>query len=106
LDILVILIPLRLILKQNKKPITMKKVFAIVAIAGTMVACNSSSDKKTDGADTATINNMVDSAKGAMDKMVDSASGAMDKMVDSAKGAMDKMADSAMKKVEEVKPKM
>ncbi|MBL7747529.1 MAG: hypothetical protein JNM19_08905 [Chitinophagaceae bacterium] len=84
----------------------MKKVFAIIAIAGVMVACNNSSDKKDKGADSAAINNMIDSAKGAMDKMVDSASGAMNNMVDSAKGAMDKMTDSASKKVEEMKPKM
>ena len=30
----------------------MKKVFAILAIAGLMVACNNKSDKKTDGTDT------------------------------------------------------
>lgn len=73
----------------------MKKLFAIIAIAGTMIACNSSSDKKTDGADTAAVNNMMDTAKGAMDKMADTAT-----------GVMDKMADTATKKIEEVKPKM
>lgn len=84
----------------------MKKVFAVMAIAGVMVACNNKGEKKEGGADTAAINNMIDSAKGAMDKMVDSASNSMNNMVDSAKGAMDKMTDSAAKKMEEMKPKM
>lgn len=91
---------------QKNKNDKMKKVFAVLAIAGTLAACNNNSEKKDGAADTTAINNMIDSAKGAMDKMVDSASNSMNNMVDSAKGAMDKMADSATKKIEEAKPKM
>lgn len=84
----------------------MKKVFAILAIAGLLAACNNEGEKKEGGADTASINNLMDSAKGAMDKMMDSASNSLNNLADSAKGAMDKMADSAAKKIEEAKPKM
>lgn len=65
----------------------MKKVFAILAIAGLMVACNNKSEKKTDGTDTtkapdtavvttpdtAAVNNMMDTAA----KMVDTAASKM-----------------------------
>jgi ABC-type uncharacterized transport system auxiliary subunit len=83
----------------NKKPSIMKKVFAIFAIAAVMVACNNSSDKKTETTDSAAINNMVDSANQKMDNMVDSATNKMNNMVDSAKDKMNDIIDST-------KPKM
>jgi gas vesicle protein len=53
----------------------MKKVFAIFAIAGIMVACNNKSDKKADVAkDTAamrdSINKMMDNTKDSINKMM------------------------------------
>jgi ketopantoate reductase len=86
---------------QNLKQSTMKKVFAIFAIAGVMVACNNSSEKKADDVkDTAA--KMMDDAN----KMVDTAASKMDKMVDTAASKMNSMVDTAAKKMEEAKPKM
>jgi hypothetical protein len=56
----------------------MKKFFAIFAIAGVMVACNNSSDKK-EGEKKDSASNMMDSAANNMNNMVDTAA----KMVDS-----------------------
>lgn len=64
----------------------MKKVFAILAIAGLMVACNNKSDKKAEEVkDTAA--KMMDDASKMMDtaaKMMDTAA----KMVDTAASKM------------------
>ena len=69
----------------------MKKVFAIFAIAGIMVACGNKSDKKIDAVkDSATnmLNNMADSAKNMMNNAADSGKKMIDKAVDSAKSKM------------------
>jgi len=78
----------------------MKKVFAIAAIAGLMVACNNSSEKKVDVADSTT--KMMEEA----DKMMDTAAQKMDNMMDTAAKKMDNIVDTATKKMEEAKTKM
>jgi PBP1b-binding outer membrane lipoprotein LpoB len=74
----------------------MKKILAVIAIAGFMVACNNKADTKEENKDS--LNNMVDSAKNAMDAMVDSTKDAINTMADSTKAAMDKMAADSVKK--------
>jgi len=74
----------------------MKKLFAIVAIAAVLTACNNSGDDKTPATDTTKMTT-VDPTKAAdsISKMVDTAKKAMDNMVDTAKKSMDKMVDKA-----------
>ncbi len=61
-------------LNKNKKQVQMKKVFAILAVAGLMTACNNA--EKTEAAtDSATVTvdsaaTTVDTAKAAMDTTV------------------------------------
>jgi hypothetical protein len=64
-----------------KKTSTMKKVFAILAVAGFMAACNSGEDKAKAAADSARV---ADSTKAAM--AADSAAKAT---ADTTKAAMD-----------------
>ena len=72
----------------------MKKLFAILAVAAALTACNSGSDDKAANADT-TKTPMTDATKltDSANKMVDSASKVVDKMTDSASKMMDKAAD-------------
>lgn len=65
----------------------MKKVFAILAIAGVMVACNNSGEKKAG-------------------EVKDTASKMMNNVSDTASKMMDKAVDTMAKKMEEAKPKM
>ena len=74
----------------------MKKLFAILAIAVFMVACNNDSDTKAESKDS--LNNIVDSAKNAMDAVVDSTKDAINTIADSTKAAMDKLAADSVKK--------
>jgi ElaB/YqjD/DUF883 family membrane-anchored ribosome-binding protein len=92
---------------KNLKTITMKKFFAILAVAGMMVACNDSAttenkttadttkaggiaDDAQKAADTAnkTMTNAADTAKGMMNKATDTAKGMMNKAVDGVKDAV------------------
>ncbi len=66
----------------------MKKVFAVIALAGIMVACNNSGDKKEGDKDSAAI---LDSMKKAMDATKDT----VNKMMDATKDTMNKMIDKA-----------
>ncbi len=74
----------------------MKKLFAIVAVAAALTACNGGGEEKTPAADTSKMTT-VDPSKAAdsISKMVDTAKKAMDNMVDTAKKSMDKMVDKA-----------
>ena len=78
----------------------MKKIFAIAAIAGIMVACNNSSDKKTENTDS-TAKVMEDA-----NKTVDTATQKMDNAMDTAAKKMDNVVDTAKKKMDDSKPKM
>jgi hypothetical protein len=86
------------ILKPQNKPSTMKKVFAIFAIAGVMVACNNSGEKKAE--------DIKDSATNVIENVQDSANKVIDAVVDSAAKKVDAVVDSAAKKLEGEKPKM
>lgn len=80
---------------------TMKKIFAMMAAAAVMTACNNS--KKDEAKE---LDKMMDSATKMIDKMSDSVTQELNKLGDSATNEINKMADSATKKVEEMKPKM
>ncbi len=92
----------------------MKKLFAILAIAGTLAACNNGGDDKTvsvdspkttvtDAVNTAdTANKMIDAAKDSADKMMNKVGDTANKMVDKV---ADKMKEAANKMVEKVKEK-
>ena len=58
----------------------MKKLFAIFAIAGILVACGNKANKKADAAEDS-VNRMVDSATKMIEKATDSAN----KMLDTIK---------------------
>ena len=92
----------------------MKKLFAILAIAGTLAACNNGDGDaaKTDSTkatvtDAVTVadsaNKMMDAAKDSANKMMnkvgDSANKMMDKAVDKMKDATNKMVDKAKEAV-------
>jgi gas vesicle protein len=72
----------------------MKKVFAILAIAGFMVACNNSSESKDAKKDSAA---MMDSMKKAMDNSKDSVNKMMNNMQDSTNKMMNNVKDSLKK---------
>jgi hypothetical protein len=91
-------IPLRLDFSIKLKPSTMKKVFAIMAIAGLMVACNNSGEK-AETVDSSALKAAADSAKNAMENISDSAKNAIENISDSAKKALDKVADTAKSKM-------
>jgi TATA-box binding protein (TBP) (component of TFIID and TFIIIB) len=80
------------------KTSTMKKVFAIFAIAGILVACGNKGDKKADDMKDS-ANNMIDSAKNMMNNMTDSATNMMNNMADSASKMIDKAIDTAKSKM-------
>jgi hypothetical protein len=97
---------LRPITKPKKN--TMKKLFAILAVAGVMAACNNGDEKKTDTPTDSskmatdamktdsTVNTKIDSAKSAVSAAQDTMAKAADKMQDMKKDAskmMDKAAD-------------
>jgi hypothetical protein len=82
----------------NLKTSTMKKVFAIFAIAGIMVACGNNGDKKADAMKDST-NNMIDSATNMMNNMADSAKNMMNNAADSAGKMMDKAIDTVKSKM-------
>lgn len=76
----------------------MKKLLAILAVAGALTACNGDSDK-TANADSSKMTPAMDAAKTAdtatkmMDAAKDSASKMMNKVADTASKMMDKAAD-------------
>ena len=76
----------------------MKKIFAIFAIAVTVVACGNKGDKKADAAKDS-VNVLVDSAENRINNAADSASKMMNNAADSARKMINKAVDS-------VKPKM
>ncbi len=58
------------IFKPKNKKSTMKKVFAILAITGTLIACNNKSDKKTGQKDSTKMeNNMTPDSSKMQNKM-------------------------------------
>ena len=70
----------------------MKKLFAVLAIAGVMTACNNSKDKKADG-----MNDKMEEKMdgGKMEEKMDG--GKMDEMKDTMNNKMDKMDESKPK---------
>jgi PBP1b-binding outer membrane lipoprotein LpoB len=102
---------LRPIIKTKKKQ--MKKLFAILAVASVMTACNNGGDQKaatTDSPKTETpvtdAAKTADSAKSMMNSVADSAKSMMNKAADSAKGMINKAADSAKKDVKKAVDKV
>ena len=73
----------------------MKKVFAIFAIAAIMVACNNSSDKKTDAAKDSAA--MMDSMNKVMENNKDSVNNMMNTMQDSTNKMINNIKDSVKK---------
>jgi hypothetical protein len=73
-------LPLRLLLKKNKTSSTMKKVFAILAIAGAFAACNNAAEKTEASVDSTAAAVTVDTAAAA----VDTAAQAIDSTVKAA----------------------
>ena len=76
----------------------MKKLFAILAIAGTLAACNNGDDKASTTTDStkAVVTDAkmtADTASKMMDAAKDTANKMMNKMTDSASKMMDKAAD-------------
>ena len=84
---------MRPIIKSKKN--TMKKLFAILAVAATLTACNGSGDEKTTTTDSTKMTPAMEANKVAdtASKMMDSASKMMNKMADTANKMMDKAAD-------------
>lgn len=75
----------------------MKKVLALLAIAGMMAACGNNAEKKKDGMDA----KMEEKMDGKMEEKMDG------KMEDKMEEKMnDKMGDTSKMKMEEAKPKM
>jgi ketopantoate reductase len=83
------LLPLRLNFK-NKKTSTMKKVFAMMAIASVMVACNNDAEKKAEEG--------KDTAAAKMQEMVDTSAAKMQNLVDTAASKMNNIVDTSVKK--------
>lgn len=77
----------------------MKKLFAILAIASVMTACNSGTEEKAASADSVKTENPVTEAV----NVADSANKVMTNVADSANKVINKVADSAGKVVEKVK---
>lgn len=77
----------------------MKKLFAILAVASVMTACNGSAEEKAATTDTTKTENPVTDAV----KVADSAGKVMTTVADSANKVINKVADSAGKVVEKVK---
>ncbi len=80
----------------------MKKLFAIMAIAGIMVACNNNSESKDVKKDSAA---MMDS----MNKVIDNTKDSVNKMMDNTKDSANKMMNNtkdSLKKIEGKKSKM
>lgn len=96
---------------QKLKRNTMKKLFAILAVASIMTACtNGGSDKPADGAavtDT-TKSPVMDAAKTAdtASKMMEAAKDTANKMMNAVKDTANKMMDKATDKMKEAKDKM
>ncbi len=74
----------------------MKKILAIVAIAGVMVACNNGGSSKSVTADSTKI---MDSVKNMMNNLTDSANKMMNKMTDSASKMMNNAMDTVKSKM-------
>jgi ElaB/YqjD/DUF883 family membrane-anchored ribosome-binding protein len=77
----------------------MKKLFAILAIASVMTACNGSGEEKAATTDSPKTENPVTEAV----NVADSANKVMTNVADSANKVINKVADSAGKVVEKVK---
>ena len=97
---------MRPIIKPKKN--TMKKLLAILAVAGTLTACNGSGDDKAASTDSSKMTPVVDATKTAdtAKKMMADTSSKMNNMMDTAKKMMDKAADKmkdAGKMVEKAK---
>jgi hypothetical protein len=91
----------------------MKKLFAILAVASVMTACNNAGDAKTEEKKDTTAagvaadaQKMADSASSKMQTMADSASSKMQTMADSASSKMKTIADSASSKMKDAGNKM
>jgi len=67
----------------------MKKFLAILAIAGTLVACNNEADSTDDMKDS--IETMADSAQNRVEDRADSTVDAIENKSDAAKDAVDSM---------------
>ena len=80
----------------------MKKLFAILAIAGTLAACNNGGEEKPTAGDSSKMTTPATEAT----KVADSASKMMNNMADSAKGMMNKATDSAGKMMNKMTDKM
>jgi hypothetical protein len=98
---------LKFLNKNPKKQNTMKKFFAIMAIASVMVACNNSADSVKAGADSANkeANDAANTLKAAGDSLTSDIKAAGDSMKSDIKAAGDSMksgvkaaADSIIKK--------
>jgi outer membrane PBP1 activator LpoA protein len=74
------------------KNISMKKLLAILVLAGALTACNNSSESAASSADS-TIKAAADSMKVAADTMVKKMDSGMNAAVDSAKSKMGAAAD-------------
>ena len=85
----------------------MKKLFAILAVAGTLAACNNGGDEKSGNTDSAkaTINNAVKTADSAT-KMMDAAKDSSNKMMKTVSDSANKMMDKAADKMKEAADKM
>jgi hypothetical protein len=94
------------------KTITMKKFFAILAVAGVMVACNDSATtdtkanadsiaKATEGGIAADAQKAMDSAKNAAAAMADSGKSMMNKAADSGKGMINKAVEGVKEEVKD-----
>ena len=85
----------------------MKKLFAILAIAGTLVACNNGGDDKAANADSAkaTVTNAANTADSA-NKMMSAAKDSANKMMNKVGDSATKMVDKAADKMKEAANKM
>ena len=79
----------------------MKKLFAILAVAGFLTACNNGDADKAATTDSSKMTPAVDA-----NKVADSASKMMNAAKDTANKMMNKVGDSAMKMVDKAAEKM
>jgi hypothetical protein len=83
----------------------MKKLFAMVAIAGVFAACGNG-ENKTNAADSAKMDSAMHAVQDSSKSMLDSAKSMMDtarKMLDTASAKVSAVADSAKKALDQKK---